>query len=138
MKSSRILLDTCIYIGWLRGWNEHIVTESRANIVHFSGIVYTELLAGAFKPKHSKHVKSIKKHFDWHGRFQEVTKEVSESAGEVLRKINKDSDKILADTLIAMSAREIGAEVWTHNAKDFEAIKKVKNFKLRIFQNEFK
>ena len=35
------------------------------------------------------------------------------------------------DVLIALSARKIGAVVYTYNRKDFERIQAIRNFKLR-------
>lgn len=133
MKSARIVLDTCIYISWIRGRHLDILEESRMNIIHLSAIVYSELLTGAFATKDQKLVKSIRNQFESRNRFQGINATISQDVGDVLRKIDRPKNSIFADVMIAMSAKYIGAEVWTQNAKDFEAIKNIKSFKLKTF-----
>lgn len=60
-------------------------------------------------------------------------------AGRLLAKLQsqkgceiKKTIGLTNDVLIALSARRIGATIITQNKKDFEAIKPVKDFKLKI------
>jgi predicted nucleic acid-binding protein len=136
MKSARILLDTCIYISWIRERHLDILEESRRNIIHFSAIVYSELLTGAFTAKDQKLVKSIRNHFEYNNRFQGINASIAQDVGDVLRVIERPKESIFADVIIAMTGKHIGAEIWTQNAKDFEAINKIKAFKLRTFTSK--
>jgi predicted nucleic acid-binding protein len=43
-------------------------------------------------------------------------------AGEVLAQLNWPASPKLGDALIAVSARKIGAEVWTLNLEDFRSL----------------
>jgi predicted nucleic acid-binding protein len=58
---------------------------------------------------------------------------ISSEAGKTIQKMGVKSKDILGDTIIAMSAKSIGATVWTMN-KDFDKIRDVKEFKLKIFE----
>ena len=91
-----------------------------------------ELFSGAFDKKEQKLIEQIKKNF--------TVISVSENqwylAGDVMLKLRRDKKidslrirSLLADILLAVSARDIGAILITKNEKDFKLIREVLDFK---------
>lgn len=96
-----------------------------------------ELKAGA----HSKEaVKAVQELFDYFKRINRIvvpSLKDYESAGEIVAKLQiskgyeiKKSSSITNDCLIAASAKNVGAVLYTQNRKDFLAIKDVFDFKV--------
>jgi predicted nucleic acid-binding protein len=82
-----------------------------------------------------KNVEIIVRPFERGGRIITPGHSIWKETGEILSllRIRKPElktklSKMINDTLIAMSARSIGATVITLNHSDFEAIKSVRNF----------
>jgi predicted nucleic acid-binding protein len=102
-------------------------------LIYLSSVVLMELRAGA----HTK--KAINVLFDHFKRVDRIAlPSISdyERAGEIIAKLQvakgyniKKSSSITNDTLIAASAKSIGAVVFTQNKKDFQTIQEIFNFK---------
>ena len=60
---------------------------------------------------------------------------ISSEAGKTIQKLGEKSKHILGDMIIAMSAKSIGATVWTID-KDFERIRDAKDFKLKVYEDQ--
>lgn len=100
--------------------------------VSFCPVVLMELLAGAFDPKERKLIDQIVRNFT----VIPVHERHWFTSGEVMMKLRKkkkiDPERIkglLADILIAVSIRNAGAVLITKNAKDFDLIREVYDFK---------
>jgi predicted nucleic acid-binding protein len=91
-----------------------------------------ELLAGAYDRKEQKLIEQIRNNFS----VITVTERQWYIAGNVMLKLRRDKKvdplrikNLLADILIAVSIRDIGATLITKNDKDFKLIKEVIDFK---------
>jgi len=103
--------------------------------IAFSSVVLMELIAGAFDPKERKLIDQIARNFT----VISVTERQWFLSGEIMMKLRRDKkiDRarvkgLLADILIAVSARDIGAVLITRNEKDFKLISEVHDFKYLI------
>lgn len=100
--------------------------------ITFSSVVLMELLAGAYEKKEQRLIEQIQNNFtvitptqrQWH------------TSGKIMLKLRKDKKTdplrikgLLADILIAVSVRDIGAVLITKNDKDFKLIREVFDFK---------
>lgn len=100
--------------------------------ITFSSVVLMELLSGAFDGKEQKLIEQIKNNFT----VITVTEKQWYTSGKVMLKLRKDKKidplrikSLLADILIAVSVRDIGAVLITKNEKDFKLIREVLDFK---------
>ncbi len=91
-----------------------------------------ELLSGAYDNKEQKLIEQIKNNFI----VITVTEKQWYTSGRVMLKLRKDKKidplrikSLLADILIAVSVRDIGAVLITKNEKDFKLIREVFDFK---------
>jgi predicted nucleic acid-binding protein len=91
-----------------------------------------ELVSGAYDHKEQKLIDRIKNNFT----VISVTERQWYVAGNIMRKLRLDKKidplrikSLLADILIAVSARDIGAVLITKNEKDFKLISTVLDFK---------
>jgi len=91
-----------------------------------------ELLSGAYTSNEQKLVEQIKNNFT----VITVTERQWYVAGNVMMRLRKDKKidplrikGLLADILIAASARDAGAVLITRNEKDFKLIKEVLDFR---------
>jgi len=98
----------------------------------FSSVVLMELRAGAFDPKEQKLIDQIERSFT----VLSVSERQWSVCGEIMMKMRRDKkiDRerikgLLADILIAASARDTGAVLITKNEKDFKLIREVYDFK---------
>jgi len=100
--------------------------------ITFSSVVLMELLSGAYTSNEQKLVEQIKNNFT----VITVTERQWYVAGNVMMRLRKDKKidplrikGLLADILIAASARDAGAVLITRNEKDFKLIKEVLDFR---------
>lgn len=111
---------------------ETFLNLTRYYHITFSAVVLMELHAGAFDPKEQKLVDQIARNFT----VISVTERQWYVCGEIMMKLRRDKkiDRerikgLLADILIAVSARNTGAVLITKNDKDFKIIREVYDFK---------
>ena len=128
---NKIIVDTSLYIEWFRGDLLEYSSELLNNVPLLSSVVITELLAGAHSVKQKRELNKFFNQYEKANRIISPTNSTYFLAGECIQKLQVTSKSILGDSLIAMTAKSIGAEVWTVNAKDFSALKKVKSYKLK-------
>ncbi|GJQ50411.1 MAG: PIN domain-containing protein [Planctomycetia bacterium] len=100
--------------------------------ITFSAIVLMELLSGSFDKKEQKLIEQIKKNFT----VISVSEKQWYATGDVMLKLRRDKKidslrirNLLADILIAVSVRDIGAILVTKNEKDFKLINEVLDFR---------
>lgn len=108
------------------------INLNRLYHITFSSVVLMELLSGAYDPKEQKLIGQIKNNFT----VISVTERQWYVAGNIMLKLRKDKKidplrikSLLADILIAISVRDIGAVLITRNEKDFKLIRDVIEFK---------
>ncbi|WP_347275272.1 PIN domain-containing protein [Candidatus Kuenenia sp.] len=100
--------------------------------ITFSAVVLMELLSGSFDKKGKKLIEQIKKNFT----VISVSEKQWYVTGDVMLKLRRDKKidslrirNLLADILIAVSVRDIGAILVTKNEKDFKLINEVLDFR---------
>jgi predicted nucleic acid-binding protein len=134
-----VVFDTDLYIDWLQeGAREELMVEGPF-LRYMSTVVLMELRAGAFTPTVARAVEDLHTTFSRTRRLLAPTPETFWQAGAVLatlqRRFGYDLKKrlrLVNDCLIALSSRQIGATVFTHNRRDFAAIRQVVPFKLVV------
>ena len=136
---TKYIVDSDLYIELLRTgqYNDiiaEIYTRETPNI-YFSSVVAQELLSGVIKEIGRKNVESLVTPFEKTGRIVTPGYAVWKETGNILSKLRAERPELksklsqmINDTLIAMSAKSIGATVVTLNSSGFEAIKSVRNF----------
>lgn len=135
----KYIIDTDLYIELLRTGQYHdIIAEiyvKETPYIYFSSIVAQELLSGVINETGRKSVEAILAPFEKAQRIVTPGHNIWKETGQVLSKLRTEKpdlktklSRMINDTLIAMSARAIGATVVTLNAFDFEAIKSVRKF----------
>lgn len=100
--------------------------------ITFSAVVLMELFSGSFDKKGKKLIEQIKKNFT----VISVSEKQWYVTGDVMLKLRRDKKidslrirNLLADILIAVSVRDIGAILVTKNEKDFKLINEVLDFR---------
>jgi predicted nucleic acid-binding protein len=130
----KAILDTSFLIEHFRKGSAQDIFFKLNNYYHisFSSVVLMELLSGAFDRKEKRLIEQIRNNFT----VITVTERQWYAAGDVMQKLRHDKKidplrikSLLADILIAVSVREIGAFLITKNEKDFKLIKEVMDFK---------
>jgi predicted nucleic acid-binding protein len=131
---NKIVVDTCLYIEWFKGNLLEHSNELLSNIPFLSSVVATELLAGAYTKKQQRELKKFISHYQEANRILTPNHHTYMQAGKCIENLHVPTKSLLGDSLIAMSARGVGAEVWTINKKDFTAINSVFKFKFQILK----
>ncbi len=141
------LIDTDVYIDFLQSGKFHaeiarLYAEHTPGI-YFSSVVVAELLAGAVSPSERKNVETLYLPFERAGRVVTPTHVNWKETGGVLARIFREQPssrsklpQIVADCLIALSARTIGATVYTRNRADFELIQQFRRFTFVVLMNQ--
>lgn len=130
----KAVLDTSFLVEHFRKGTvqEIFFNLNRYYHITFSSVVLMELLSGAYDRKEQRLIEQIKNNFT----VITVTERQWYIAGEVMLKLRRDKridpsriKSLLADILISVSARNIGAVLITKNEKDFKLISEALNFK---------
>ncbi|MBI3604953.1 MAG: PIN domain-containing protein [Nitrospirae bacterium] len=134
------LFDTNIYINAIReGTGSSAYEQLLQNLPHtfLSSVVSAELYAGCTDDITLRLVKQFTERFEKTGRIVTPNHQNWNQAGMVLAKINKahpkyksKSSQLFRDVLIATSAHQIGAILYTNDIEDFRIIRKYINFSL--------
>ena len=137
------LIDTDLYIDLIQsGTTLPLIRElydKDASGIYFSSIVAQELLAGARSPAGRKRVEILFRPFERVGRVVTPGHNPWKDAGGILAKVLKDrpdlKDKLsmlVNDCLLALSARSLGATVYTSNRDDFMLLQNQRSFSLVV------
>lgn len=138
---NKILFDTNIYIDFYNSgkFKELIYQKRYPEIIYVASVVIMELLAGAFSRNDLAIVNNLIKIAHASNKIITPTQHDYIESGKILARLQsekgydlKKSYHITNDVLIALSARRIGATVFTQNKKDFETIKEYKDFSFQI------
>lgn len=143
----KYIIDTDIYIQFLRnGQYNNIIIDiytHKTPGIYFSSVVIHELLIGAIGKKGRDNVENLYRPFERVGRIVTPTLNIWKEAGillSLLRQKRKDLrtkiPTIINDALIALSAKSIGATVFTINAQDFQIIGEISKFSLAVIEHD--
>jgi len=130
----KAILDTSFLVEHFRKGTVYdtFLNLNRLYHITFSSVVLMELLSGAYDSKEQKLIEQIINNFT----VISVTERQWYIAGNIMLKLRKDKKvdplrikSLIADILIAISARDIGAILVTKNERDFKLIREVSDFK---------
>ena len=139
------LVDTSVYIDLLRSGAP---ASFLANLyaadtpgIYFSSVVIEELLAGVIDDTGRRAVTSLYRPFERVGRVLTPSHAIWKQAGQFLAWARQERPGVSAklprltnDALIALSARSIGATVYTSNRDDFELIRSWRPLALQVLE----
>jgi predicted nucleic acid-binding protein len=140
--AKRLLFDTSVYIAAIQGGvfsPAFRVLQEKLPRTHLASVVAAELLAGAANHAARRVVLDFTR---WAHRVRRVVTPDAgawERAGELLGQIRQKEPHLRSkvptlwnDLLIALCARQVGAMVVTHNARDFDLLRRFFRFDLHI------
>jgi len=134
--SSLVVLDTSIFIDYLRRRQHQERLDSLSGIMRTSSVVLSELWRGARKSQERKFLLQLESN---HPVFAPTQRNWTES-GQILAEIAADRGftagklrDLHFDLLIALSTRSHGARLVTSNRTDFEWIQKYRPFVLETW-----
>ncbi len=141
-SARKIVFDTNIYIRAIHGGPtcvEYDLLLEFLSSTYLSSVVSAELFAGVTSPSGTRLVERFVDRSERVGRVVTPTLASWNEAGRILAKITKQEPefktkipRIFNDVLIAMSALQIGAAVYTQDEQDFQLIRRHKRFRLEI------
>lgn len=137
------LIDTDLYVDLIQsGKTLPIIRELYEKDtpgVYFSSVVTQELLAGARSPAGKRHVEILVAPFERTGRIVTPTHRQWKEAGDVLARVlrrrpdlKSKLPSLVNDCLLALSARAIGATLYTRNRDDFMLLSQIRHFSLVV------
>ena len=140
---AKAILHTSVYLSFLRrdGKLHDLGFLTRPTLLYMSSVVFAELYAGARDRTTIRLLEKLYRTFDRLGRVIAPDKQVWFQAGQVLRQMGvrhgfeaRGLARLTHDILIALTARKIGAVVFTQNRRDFERIRALRDFQLRVYE----
>jgi len=137
------LIDTDLYIDLIQsGSTLSLIRElydQDAPGIYFSSIVAQELLAGARSPAGRKRVEILFRPFERVGRVVTPSHNHWKGAGIILAKVLQQRPDLKSklpalvnDCLLALSARALGATLYTGNRDDFMLLQSLRYFSLVV------
>ena len=125
------MYDTCIYVDFLRAAKRSELFEHQGHIRYMAPIVVMELNAGARNSAQQKSLDRLYAPYARAGRVLPLSSDSYHLAGRILAKLRgqRESHLIANDVLIALSALQVGACLYTANARDFGLIAKYLDFR---------
>jgi len=142
VSAAKAILDTSIYLSFLKTGGEFrdLGFLLRPTLLYMSSVVFAELYAGARDQATIRQLENLYRTFDRLDRVVAPDKQVWFETAQLLQQLGlrhgfeaTGLSRITHDTLIALSARRIGAVVFTRNQRDFERIRKLRDFQLRVY-----
>jgi len=135
------LIDTDLYVDLIQsGMTLPLIREiydKDTPGIYFSSVVAQELLAGARSPAARRRVEILYRPFERVGRVVTPTHGQWKDAGGILAKVLDDRPDLktklpalVNDCLLALSARSLGASLYTRNRDDFILLQSVRSFSL--------
>ena len=139
------LIDTDLYIDLIQsGITLPLIREiydKDTPGIYFSSVVAQELLAGARSPAARRRVEILYRPFERVGRVVTPSHSQWKDAGGILAKVLDDRPNLktklpalVNDCLLALSARSLGASLYTRNRADFILLQSVRSFSLVVIK----
>jgi predicted nucleic acid-binding protein len=123
--SSVVILDTSIFVDYLRNARHEDRIRSLTGLVRTSSVVLAELWRGASEPSELAYLRALEKNHP----ILVPTKQNWTNSGVLLGQVRKDRGftpeklrNLHFDVLIALTARSHGARLVTSDRADFELI----------------
>jgi predicted nucleic acid-binding protein len=137
------LIDSDLYIDLIQSRAKLPILrelyENDAPGIYFSSIVIQELLAGARGPRARTQVETLYRPFERAGRIVTPNHSQWKDSGDMLAKaltmrpdLKNKLPTLVNDCLLALSARSIGATLYTRNRDDFMVLKRLRSFNLVV------
>ncbi len=136
MANKLIIFDTSVFIDHLRTAKHTTRILAVSGLIRNSAVVLSELFRGATKVGEIAFIKNLAKNHPILTPTEKNWIESGEVLGKVYREMGFGPEKLRDlhfDVLIALSARHYGATVITSNRRDFELIKKYREFSLEVW-----
>ena len=139
----KTILDTSVYLPFLRrnAKIQDLTFLRRPTLLYLSSVVFAELFAGARDRPTVRLLERFYRTFDRANRVIAPDQQVWLEAAHVLHRFGirrgfeaRGLARLSHDILIAMTARKIGAVVFTRNHTDFQRIQEVRDFRLEIYE----
>ncbi|MGH8545341.1 MAG: type II toxin-antitoxin system VapC family toxin [Gammaproteobacteria bacterium] len=139
----KVILDTSVYLSFLRQSGEihHLTFLRRPTLLYLSSVGFAELYAGARDQATVRLLERFYRTFDRSNRVIAPDQRVWLEAAYVLHRFGsrhgfetRGLARLSHDILIALSARKIGAIVFTRNKRDFERIREFSDFRLEMYE----
>lgn len=141
----KVIFDTNVYIHAIRGGpfsEAHNLLIDSWPFTHLCSVVSAELYAGALDSPGIRLVQRFVSRSEGVGRVVTPTHGTWNEAGQILAKIRKEEPgyrskfpEMFNDILIALSALQIGATVYTGDEEDFGLIRCYKRFSLEVVRD---
>ncbi|MBX7113556.1 MAG: PIN domain-containing protein [Myxococcaceae bacterium] len=133
----KAIFDTNIWVGWLRDGLHEELMAGRELTRYLSTVVQMELRAGAFTARAGRALDGLFGVYHRVNRIVGPSLQVFDQCGRTLKTLRRRGRGIrraslVNDVLIAVTARSIGATVFTSDGSDFEAINEAFSFDLEI------
>jgi len=137
------LIDTDLYIDLIQSGKTLAILrelyEKETPGIYFSSVVAQELLAGARSPAGRRHVEILLGPFEKVGRIVTPNHRQWKEAGDILARVlelrpdlKSKLERLVNDCLLALSARALGATLYTRNRDDFVVLQQVRPFSLVV------
>jgi predicted nucleic acid-binding protein len=137
------LIDTDLYIDLIQNGRTlpliREIYDKDSPGIYFSSVVAQELLAGARSPAGRRRVEILFRPFEKVGRVVTPSHNQWKAAGGILAKVLEDRPDLKSklpalvnDCLLALSARSLGATLYTRNREDFMLLQSIRNFALVV------
>ena len=133
----KLVLDTNLYVGWLNQGLYEALVVGPGFVRYLSSVVQMELRVGASTRPARRLLDHLVRAHAASSRLVAPSTSVFDEAGLVLRALRMAGREVrhaalVNDVLIALSARRLGATLYTANADDFTAIRRVRDFNLEV------
>ena len=141
-KAEKVVFDTNVYIAAIQGGPDARAYQLLLAVLprtYLSAVVVQELFTGAVGTLGERLVERFVQRTEQTGRVITPTYEEWKEAGRVLSRIRRREpaqrsriSRLVNDTLLALSARQIGATLYTFDRDDFTLIARYTRFTLQI------
>lgn len=135
----RVIFDADLHIDWIQAGLHEQLMLGRQVVRYLSTVVLLELQAGSLTRPVATTVENLYRNYSRMRRLLAPTPETYWRAGSVLRTLTvkhgldmRGRFRLVNDCLLALSSRQVGATVMTHNERDFRLIQRVAPFALSV------
>ena len=133
----KILLDTNLYVGWLNHGQHELLAMGPGVVRYLSSVVQMELRTGARTRPARRVLDQLVRAHAASARLIAPSPAVFDEAGLVLQALRMAGREVrraslVNDVLIALTARTLGATLYTGDRKDFEMIRRIRDFALQV------